>query len=143
VIEFFVHGTAVPQGSKRAIGGNVIEMGGKRLKDWRLMCASACQAKMDGQGLLLGPVSVRAVFWIQRPKGHWRTGRNAHLLRDGLPLAPQTSPDIDKLGRSLLDSLTAVAFRDDGQVARLWLEKQWADPQPGAVGVSVSIWEID
>jgi Holliday junction resolvase RusA-like endonuclease len=141
VIEFFVHGTAVPQGSKRAIGGNVVEMGGKRLKDWRLMMASSCHEQMNGQGLLLGPVAIMATFWMLRPKGHWRTGKNSHLLRAGLPLVPVTSPDIDKLTRSLLDSLTGVAFRDDGQVARLAIQKRWAgDTQPG---VSVAIWAID
>ena len=140
MIEFFVHGTAVPQGSKRAIGGNLVEMGGTRLRDWRGLCASECQAKMNGQGLLTGPVCVRAVFFRLRPKTHYGTGRNAHVLKRDLPLAPMTTPDIDKLGRSLLDSLTGIAFRDDGQVARLWLEKQWADGPPG---VSVSIWGID
>lgn len=141
MIEFFVHGTPVPQGSKRVIRGNVIEMGGIRLRDWRLRCAEQCQEKMNGTPLMKGPVSVRATFYVPRPKSHYRTGRNAHLLRDGAPLAPDTRPDSDKLARALLDGLTGVAFRDDGQVARLWIEKRWCDPI--SPGVDVSIWVID
>lgn len=141
MIEFFVHGVPVPQGSKRVIRGNVIEMGGARLRDWRQRCAQECQAAKNGGALLTGPVSVRATFFVARPKGHYRTGRNSALLRASAPIAPDTRPDADKLARALLDALTGIAFRDDGQVARLWVEKKWCDPI--SPGVEVSIWVID
>jgi crossover junction endodeoxyribonuclease RusA len=147
VIEFFVHGMPVPQGSKRVINGNVVESGGARLREWRNLCADECQAKMNGAEPLTGPVSVRAMFYLPRPKTHYGTGRNKELLKGSAPLAPTARPDIDKLTRSLLDAITGIAFRDDAQVARLWAEKRWWHVTGRAfgsgTGAHVTIWEID
>jgi crossover junction endodeoxyribonuclease RusA len=140
LIEFFVHGLPVPQGSKRVFHGNVVETGGARLREWRNLCADACQARMNGEARIAGPVSVRAFFYLPRPRSHYGTGKNKERLRGGAPLVPATRPDADKLARSVLDAVTGVAFGDDCQVARLWVEKRWADPNPG---VEVTIWEID
>ncbi len=49
---------------------------------------------------------------------------------------PSVAPDLDKLVRAVLDGLTAIAYRDDGQVTNLWATKEYG-PEPG---VWVQVW---
>lgn len=57
------------------------------------------------------PVQVVVMFQFVRPASQKKRG------------APTVKPDIDKLGRALLDALTNVAYVDDAQVVRLQLWK--------------------
>lgn len=77
------------------------------------------------------------VFAMARPKGHYRTGRNAHLLRDGAPPYPAGTPDLSKLCRATEDALTdaGVVWADDAQVVEYTrLAKVYAG-QPGELAV--------
>ena len=57
------------------------------------------------------PVGVAVHFLFPRPKSHYRTGKNAHLLRAGAPDRPTTRSvgDTDKLCRAILDSLAVTS----------------------------------
>ncbi|MCR4339570.1 MAG: RusA family crossover junction endodeoxyribonuclease [Gemmatimonadaceae bacterium] len=68
---------------------------------------------------------------MQRPAGHYGTGRNAGTVRPCAPEWPTTKPDADKLTRALLDALTGVAYVDDSQVVHLGIRKEWALTGPG------------
>jgi Holliday junction resolvase RusA-like endonuclease len=46
-------------------------------------------------------------------------------VKDASRLHPDKPPDIDKLTRSILDSLTQVVWIDDGQVIALTARKQY------------------
>lgn len=137
VIHFDVLGTATPQGSKKAYvrGGRAILVEERKagIDLWRgSVVRAACQALQGRQGFT-GPVAVDVEFRFTRPKGHWRTGRNAHLLRDGADPYPPTK-DIDKLQRSTFDAITtARVWRDDALVVDVHARKVWADHgRPGA-----------
>jgi Holliday junction resolvase RusA-like endonuclease len=136
-IEFTVYGAPVPQGSKRILHGNLIEMGGARLRSFRQDIHVGALQEMQGASPFVEPVEVRIMFSIPRPKSHYGTGRNASRRKEGLPVAPAKTPDIDKLGRAVLDGLTGAAFRDDAQVVGLTLSKLWADHSDAATTVSV------
>lgn len=69
------------------------------------------------------PLSIAITFRIARPPGHWGKGRNAGRLVPSAPLFPRGKPDIDKLARSTLDSLTGIVFDDDARVAALLLPR--------------------
>lgn len=74
-------------------------------------------------------------FFLPRPKGHYRTGQNAHLLKDSAPALPGVKPDLDKLLRSTYDALTtAGAYTDDATVTDGSQRKRYADTTnpPGA-----------
>ena len=85
---------------------------------------------------LPGPVRADIVFWFQRPKYHYRTGRNDHLLRDDAPEWMDKKPDIDKCVRSTLDALKdSGVIRDDSQIVELNVQQRYvthAQPIPGA-----------
>ena len=112
--------------------GRIVANNNTELDNWR--AAVGYHALKAGAELIEGPVELIVHVYLQRPKGHYRTGKNAHLLRDAAPLWPITKPDADKLLRSTLDALDAAGvFRDDSQVVDVHATKHYADGiQPGA-----------
>jgi Holliday junction resolvase RusA-like endonuclease len=135
-IQFTVYGLPVPQGSKKVIGKNVIEMADARLRSWRQDVASQARVAMEGASPYIEPVDVRLMFWLPRPQGHFGTGRNSERLKPTAPIAPAVHPDLDKLARAVLDALTGIVFRDDKQVVGMTLSKLYAQDQfhPGMMG---------
>ena len=123
-----VPGTPQAQGSKRSLGlGRPFIETNKHLAPWRADAIASLRAEWGSEGPYLDAVKVSAVFVYQRPKSHYRTGRNAHLLRDDAPIFKTSAPDLDKLQRALGDALTqAGVLRDDalivqwGRVSKIW-----------------------
>jgi Holliday junction resolvase RusA-like endonuclease len=141
-----VHGHPAPQGSKRHVGRGIMVESSKALKPWREAVKwAALQAVPRLLGVadspLTGPVVVDMIFTFRRPASHYRTGRNAHLLRDKAPPRPAVAPDLSKLARATADALTdAGVWIDDarvveyGRLAKVWLgEDPDALDTPGAL----------
>lgn len=144
-LSFTVAGTPAPQGSKRylgrANGKGVMVESSKKVAPWRadvraaaekelidLADLAAAEGKADEGVFWNSPLTVHISFRLERPKGHWRTGRNAHLLRDNAPTYPAGKPDVDKLSRAVLDALTGMVWRDDSQVVFLSAAKYYGIP---------------
>lgn len=136
-IRFTVFGDPVPQGSKRVFHGKVVEMAHARLRSYRQDIHVTALRAMQTRPPLTGPVAVAVTFSIPRPKSHYGSGRNASRRKEAAPPYPAKTPDIDKLGRGVLDALTGAAFNDDAQVVSLNLNKVWADHSDAATTVSV------
>jgi Holliday junction resolvase RusA-like endonuclease len=152
-ITIVVRGTPAPQGSKRHVGGGrMIEMS-KKVAPWRDAVRSTAAINIDLQGdgwpgPLDGPLAVEMVFTTVRPKGHYRTGHNLGVLRDGAPSRPATAPDLDKLARSTCDALTdAGAITDDARIVEYRrLAKVWAGEDADALsspGAVIRIYRLD
>lgn len=152
-----VYGQPAPQGSKRHVGNGRMVESSKAVKPWRADvrdaaerlvrcgcgCTDACGALARGYPLD-GPLVVRMVFTAARPKSHYRTGRNAHLLAVSAPARPATTPDLSKLARSTEDALTtAGVWADDARVVEYErLAKVYAREDPEALdapGVRITI----
>lgn len=141
MIEFTVLGRARPQGSKKAFkhpstGRIILTEQSKQVGPWRENVRG--EALRAGLGDPVdGPVMVHVVAVFARPKSHYRTGKNAHLLKDSAPATPTTRSvgDIDKLARAVLDALTGVVFMDDSQVVALVAAKRWGWPERCVVAV--------
>jgi Holliday junction resolvase RusA-like endonuclease len=146
----FVPGRPAPQGSKHArpiyrgrgdakqFTGKVaqVDMGGDALKTWRDDLRGQLLEQHGQPATRFGDaaVAVHLEFRIARPKSHYRTGRNTHLLRDGAPPRPTGKPDIDKLSRAVLDAITSAGvWHDDAQVVQLQAAKVYIgrDHTPG------------
>lgn len=142
-LHIVVPGRPVPQGSKRAFvqGGRAImrESAGDKLSTYR---GDICRAAREVMGAFEDPpyqgaVYVGLEFRFPRPRSHYRTGRNAELLRDNAPSHLTRPPDIDKLSRAVLDALMfAGVFHDDGQVVSLIARKYYV---PGISQASTTI----
>ncbi len=143
-LSFDILGLPASQGSKRAFrnphtGRIALVESSKRLPPWREAVKHAAVEALDG-GEAFGrrPVRLWLTFYLPRPKAHFRTGANCHLLRDAAPLYPATKPDVSKMARAVEDSLTdAGIYSDDSQVVELYAHKQYADRRAPGVAVTV------
>jgi crossover junction endodeoxyribonuclease RusA len=123
-----VVGVPAPQGSKRHVGRGVMVESSKRVKPWREAVKWAVLEQHGAGEPLDGALELVITFRLPRPASHYRSGANAHLLRDSAPRWPATRPDVDKLQRSTLDALgEAGVWRDDSQVVRVVATKAYAD----------------
>jgi Holliday junction resolvase RusA-like endonuclease len=137
-VTFTVIGVPVPQGSMRAfVAGNravVTHASPAPLKGWRdSVAAAALEASAFAGQRFPRPMSVRvtAIFRLPRPKVQTKAQRAIMWV--------SVKPDIDKLGRSLLDALAAArVFDDDSQVASLWVSKLYADDDE-SLGATVTV----
>src|SRR5690606_32281586 len=118
----------------------------KYVRPWRAEVQRAAQTALlthyDQERFpLAGPLAVDVIFTLARPKSHYRTGRNAHVLRDSPPARPTGAPDPSKLAPATEDALTeAGVWKDDAAVVeyrRLAKVYPGSDPhaldQPGAL----------
>lgn len=139
----WVGGTPIPQGSKSVTRTGMMYEANRKTGPWR----KTVEAEARRVRVLLelepytGPVGVTLAFYMPRPQGHWRTGASTgHLLTSSAPPRPAVKPDIDKLTRAILDSLTAAGvWADDSRVVDLRVTKWYADEaNPPGVRISVA-----
>lgn len=137
-VAFRVAGRPIPQGSKR-IGRHgakavILDANDAALKSWRTQVAHAAHVALQGRAPIDGPVSVTAVFTLQRPAGHYgRTGK----LRPSAPALPAVKPDLDKMQRAIGDALSLGPLRvitDDSRIVHWQVTKIYGPP-----GVSVQV----
>lgn len=154
VLTVIAHGTPAPQGSKNAFRNQYTRRiqqveSSKAVKPWReAVKYAALDVIGDPFAILDGPVYVETVFTFARPKGHYRSGRNAHLLRDDAPTFPISKGrnDIEKLVRATRDAFTdAGVWVDDAQVVgeRNW--KVYPGTHPDALttpGAVIRVWRV-
>jgi crossover junction endodeoxyribonuclease RusA len=121
VIQFFVEGTPVPQGSMKHIGnGRMIHSRATELATWRALIALA--AKQAGCTPIDSPIIISMRFQLKRSK----TVKRDH---------PTVPPDLDKLVRGVLDGLTNTAYADDSQVIDIKASKVYSE----TLGVDIEI----
>jgi crossover junction endodeoxyribonuclease RusA len=138
-VVFRVSGTPVPQGSLRAhmAGGTPVLHYSNRepLAVWRDQVRAACLLELGLSEPTAGPFAISIGFRFRRPAGHYSaaTGRVLPRYADA---RPDRRPDLDKLVRAVLDALTGVVWRDDGQVVHICARKVY-ETEPGAV---IEVW---
>jgi len=120
LVRFHVMGVPAPKGSKTAMpNGRLIEgsspAGRARLRDWTSATVSeASRCALSLSGPIDSPVRLQAVFRLPMPRSRpkWMRARGEY---------PSTvKPDLDKLIRSLGDSMVAAGLlRDDNLICDL------------------------
>lgn len=149
IVRLSVDGTPAPKGSNRAMvrGGRAVFVpGGSKvnqaaLKSWDVAVRDAALLELGARTspVFVGvPLAVSVVFRLARPGGHWSKRHGGGLLPSA-PLHPGVKPDVDKLARSTLDSLSGLVFDDDARIVRLTVAKEYA--APGREGADISVWE--
>jgi len=128
----FIPGLPRPQGSKKAFnrGGRIVLVeAAAGLKEWReLVGATYRNHKLDYHARPKA-ILVDLIFLlpqIKKPTKPYPTGK----------------PDVDKLSRAILDSLTGIAYEDDSQVVKLTAQKVYTYAAPG-VYITVSALDND
>jgi Holliday junction resolvase RusA-like endonuclease len=115
ILSFTIEGVAAPQGSKSLMRGRLVEAN-PRTRLWRAAVQDAAERALAGrEGFGKDPVHIRLDFHMPRP----RTVKRAR---------PSVPPDVDKLSRAVLDSITkSGVWKDDGQVVDLSAHKHYAE----------------
>lgn len=140
-IRFTVVGTPMPQPRPRAwarkfgqqLRAGVYESG--KSDGWK--AAVIAQANLHRPAVPMeGPLALRLVFRMPRPKDHFGTGRNAGVLKASSPASHLCAPDVDNLAKAVMDAMTVGGWwRDDAQVVEMTVVKGW-----GVAGADVEIW---
>jgi len=83
--------------------------------------------QLKGQEIILGPITLVAIFHFERPKSHFGTGRNIGKLKDSAPAIHIKKPDTDNLLKFVKDCLNGIAWKDDSQVFDVRGIKRYSD----------------
>lgn len=125
-LRFMVEAEPRSQGSMTAVYNRRLGVARVRhnaapaLSLWRAQCRDA--AKEAGATSWEGPIGIRISFGIAAPQD----------TRHGYP----KRPDLDKLVRAVLDSLTGTCYGDDSQVTKIIATKVWRD------NTTIEVWRI-
>ena len=131
------YGTPGPQGSKTLFPGGGSRESSKKVKPWRQdVKDAALKIREAGAPCLDGPIAVRMVFTLARPKSAVKARRH-----------PTAYPDVSKLARSTEDAITTAGlWADDARVVDyIRLAKVWAGyddealPMPGVLVMAETI----
>jgi Holliday junction resolvase RusA-like endonuclease len=129
---FAVYGKPMPQGSVVAHIRNgkasIHYAQGSGLAVWRNMVSAAAREAW-GDEVYGGPIEIRLTFRMQRPRSHYRDLQGT-LRNSAIAEKPIVAPDLDKLVRAVMDSLTGVVYRDDSQVWSIRAYKEYSE-HPG------------
>lgn len=141
---FFVAGKPIPKGSKN---GNIkrnkfgqqfvviYDQQKKGLKDWENTVRMAAISRWQGREMIQGAVRINLIFQIKRPKNQLTSkGKRTKYYRP----FPTVKPDVDKLERAILDSLTGIVYKDDAQVVTGFHFKRYSELE----GVWITISEL-
>jgi len=140
--ELFVEGHPTTKGSLNWFGsGNKVCNANERTKTWEQWIQWTWMQSENYRTIKLkGPVEINLIFYFNRPKAHFGTGRNSDKIKPRF--AHMTRPcvrkdDLDKLSRAVFDALTSHAYQDDGQIAYLVATKNWTDKENPVEGVQI------
>ena len=142
-IEFFAPGIPQTAGSKKGIyipkikRTIVVDSNPKGFTTWRATVQSfAIKAKqtvnIPGNELLYCPIILTVTFLFSHPKGDFGTGVNAGVLKNSAPDLHIKRPDATKLLRCLEDALNGVVWKDDSQIVKQIVKKEYTFESPGA-----------
>ena len=141
-ITFSVLGTPVPQGSVRAYQSRVIANNAEALASWRNDIAVTAQRYKPADWDTKAPVELRCVFVFPRPLHHFGTGKNSTKLKPMAPKHHVTTPDLDKLLRSVSDSIgdavARVLLHNDSQICSIYATQRYATDDFLGVHITVT-----
>lgn len=72
------------------------------------------------------PIKCVLEFYCKRPKSHYKTGKNAHILKDTSPQYNTNNKDLDNMVKFILDALNDKLYIDDCQIVDISCKKLYA-----------------
>ena len=123
MIRFTIPDNPKPQQRHRvARNGRMYDPSSKDKKQTWLQIALHCP-KLP----LAGDISIKLVFYMARPKNHYRTGKYKHLLKDNVSEYHSYKPDLDNMVKLICDVIQGKGrmICDDSQICMLQAEKVW------------------
>ena len=87
-----------------------------------------------------GPLAAGFLFSIPRPKAHYRAGKCSHQIRDAAMFSYPTKADFDNYTKFICDAMNGVVYRDDRQIIKAVVLKQFA--RVGSIEVVIGPWVV-
>ena len=115
-IKFTVYSNAIPKGRPRFSKRGFVYTP-KGTQKWETLVKVIAQGHRPPQ-LLDTPLRVELVFWVQRPKS-----------RPKKCLYPDRRPDLDNLGKAVVDALEGIIFTNDSRIVDKILKKRYGTPR--------------
>ena len=72
------------------------------------------------------PIKCNLEFYCKRPKSHYKTGKNSHLLKDNAPQYNTNNKDLDNMVKFVLDALNDKLYVDDCQIVEISCKKLYS-----------------
>jgi crossover junction endodeoxyribonuclease RusA len=73
------------------------------------------------------PLTVIMMFYMKRPKSHYRTGKYGKVLKNNIPKYHHFTPDLSNLVKFVEDSLQEIFWSDDKKIVRLICSKEYSE----------------
>ncbi len=88
-------------------------------------------AKYKPKRPFAGDVYIKLIFYMPRPKRHYRTGKYKHILKDRCKdiIYHSVKPDLDNLVKLICDVLNKGFYVDDSQICVLQADKKYGEPR--------------
>lgn len=106
-------------------GRGVVAYEKKEIKSWRAECSRLIEEAFGAEELAEGPLKIDATFYVQPPK-YISSKKKLKEKLEAEEIFCSKKPDIDNYLKALLDSMTGVVFKDDGQVVECRARKLYS-----------------
>ena len=85
-------------------------------------------AKYKPKQPFAGDIYLKVVFYLKRPKSHFRTGKYSHLLKDAYKdmVYHSFKPYLENLEKLIADIIQPQMIIDDSQICMLQAEKMYS-----------------
>lgn len=106
-------------------GRGVVAYEKKEMKIWRSECSKLIKEAFELKELIESRLTIDVTFYIQPPK-YIHSKKKLKEKLEAEEIFCGKKPDIDNYLKSLLDSMTGVVFKDDGQVVECRARKLYS-----------------
>ena len=73
------------------------------------------------------PIKCVLNFYCKRPKNHYKSGKNAHMLKDTSPKYNINNKDLDNMVKFVLDALNDKLYTDDSLIFEISCSKMYSE----------------
>jgi Holliday junction resolvase RusA-like endonuclease len=73
------------------------------------------------------PIRCVLNFYCKRPKTHYKSGKNAHMLKDTSPKYNINNKDLDNMVKFVLDALNDKLYTDDSLIFEISCSKLYSE----------------
>ena len=106
-------------------GRGVVAYEKKEMKVWRAECSKLISEAFETEKLIEAPLLIDVSFYIQPPK-YISSKKKFKEKLEAEEIFCGKKPDIDNYLKALLDSMTGIVFKDDGQVVECRARKLYS-----------------
>jgi len=71
------------------------------------------------------PIHLTIGLYFGRPKSHFGTGKNSHVIKAAAPTWHTGKPDIDNIVKFAMDAMNKIFWKDDSIICSLSVKKQY------------------